>query len=137
MALAERIGLVPDLFGLWLTGELANEVTAASTTGLLDARSGGWAREIVAAARLPARSLCRRAGASRARCSARSCALHSDAVAGARGVPVWTVAAHDTASAFVAAPLRGPRAAVLSSGTWSLLGMEVDEPRFSAPTQPR
>jgi rhamnulokinase len=41
---AERIALVPDLFGLWLTGTLANEITAASTTGLLDARSGAWAR---------------------------------------------------------------------------------------------
>ena len=43
-------------------------------------------------------------------------------------VPVCAVAAHDTASAFVAAPLRDRSSAVLSSGTWSLLGLEVDEP---------
>ena len=40
LAAAERIALVPDLLALWLSGELANEVTNASTTGLLDARSG-------------------------------------------------------------------------------------------------
>jgi rhamnulokinase len=45
---------------------------------------------------------------------------------------VWTVAGHDTASAFVAAPLHGPRDAVLSSGTWSLLGTESDHPFLDA-----
>ena len=40
LAAAERIALVPDLFALWLSGESANEVTAASTTGLLDASAG-------------------------------------------------------------------------------------------------
>ena len=43
-----------------------------------------------------------------------------------------TVASHDTASAFVAAPLRGPRDAVLSSGTWSLLGARLDTPLLDA-----
>jgi rhamnulokinase len=43
-------------------------------------------------------------------------------------VPVCAVAAHDTASAFAAAPLRDRTSAVLSSGTWSLLGLELDEP---------
>ena len=44
------------------------------------------------------------------------------------GLPVWNVAAHDTASAFVAAPVASPNSAILSSGTWSLLGVEVDAP---------
>src|SRR3984893_1476017 len=127
MALAERIGLVPDLFGLWLTGELANEVTAASTTGLLDARSGRWAREIVASLGLPQVPF---AGepVPPGTLLGEVLALHADAVAGARGVPVWTVAAHDTASAFVATPLLASRTAVLSAGTWSLLGTGVAEP---------
>ena len=43
-------------------------------------------------------------------------------------LPVHAVAGHDTASAFAAAPVRTPHAAVLSSGTWSLLGLELDEP---------
>ena len=45
--------------------------------------------------------------------------------------PVHAVASHDTASAFVAAPLRNPHAAILSSGTWSLLGLELDAPVLS------
>jgi rhamnulokinase len=43
-------------------------------------------------------------------------------------VPIFAVASHDTASAFVAAPLRDERAAVLASGTWSLLGVELPAP---------
>ena len=39
---AEHIALVPDLLAYWLSGELANERTNASTTGLLDARTGEW-----------------------------------------------------------------------------------------------
>ena len=52
---AERIALVPDLLALWLCGELANERTNASTTGLLDARSGEWARDAIAQLGLPER----------------------------------------------------------------------------------
>jgi rhamnulokinase len=54
-----------------------------------------------------------------------------EAAGPAVATPVVTVAGHDTACAFVAAPLGGPQAAVLSSGTWSLLGLEVDEPVLS------
>ena len=50
---AARIALVPDLLSLWLCGELANEVTNASTTGLLDARSGTWARPLIERLGLP------------------------------------------------------------------------------------
>jgi rhamnulokinase len=57
LAAAERIALVPDLIALWLTGELANEATAASTTGLLDARTGTWARDLIAGLGLPALEL--------------------------------------------------------------------------------
>jgi rhamnulokinase len=129
--IAERIGLVPDLFGLWLTGELANEVTAASTTGLLDARSGGWAREIAARLGFPAGPF---AGDPVAPGTLLGPVLahHAEVAAGAAGVPVWTVAAHDTASAFVATPMRSANAAVLSSGTWSLLGAELAGPRLGA-----
>jgi len=118
---AARIALVPDLLAFWLSGALANEATAASTTGLLDAASGTWARELVTRVGLPAR-------------------LFRDVVEpgtalgpllehhGAGRPPVYAVAGHDTASAFVAAPVRDEHAAVLSSGTWSLLGLELTAP---------
>jgi rhamnulokinase len=123
---AARVALVGDLIALWLSGELVNEVTNASTTGLLDARSGTWARGLIERLGLPAAPF-----------------AHDPVEAGAtlgpvlahhelRGrVPVHAVASHDTASAFVAAPLRSERAAILSSGTWSLLGLELDGPVLS------
>jgi rhamnulokinase len=123
LAAAEHIALVPDLFALWLTGELTNEATAASTTGLLDARTGEWARELVGRLRLPAAPF---AGATIEPGTTIGPVL--DHHAGAAGAPVHAVAGHDTASAFAAVPLQGERAAVLSSGTWSLLGLELDAP---------
>ena len=52
---APAIALVPDLLAYWLSGELANERTNASTTGLLDARTGEWAHELIERLGLPAR----------------------------------------------------------------------------------
>jgi rhamnulokinase len=127
LAAAAHIALVPDLVALWLTGELRNEATAASTTGLLDARTGGWAREIAARLGLPAAPF---AGPTTEPGTTIGPVLehHRELAGGAAGAPVHAVAGHDTASAFAAVPLRGERAAVLSSGTWSLLGLELDAP---------
>jgi len=120
-AAAERIALVPDLLAYWLCGELANEVTNASTTGLLDARGGTWARELIARLGLPAAPFA--GDPIEAGTTLGPVLAHHEIEA-----PVHAVASHDTASAFAAAPLRSPRAAILSSGTWSLLGLELDRP---------
>jgi rhamnulokinase len=122
LAAAERVALVPDLLSYWLCGAFANEVTNASTTGLLDARSGTWARELIARLGLPAAPFA--GDPVEAGTTLGPVLAHHEIGA----VPVHAVASHDTASAFAAAPLRGERAAVLSSGTWSLLGLELDEP---------
>jgi rhamnulokinase len=121
LAQAAHLALVPDLFAHWLGGELANEATAASTTGLLDARTGAWAHDAIARLGLPARIFGPVAEPGTA-----LGALHPVHEAGA--APIYAVAGHDTASAFVAAPVRDERAAILSSGTWSLLGLELDAP---------
>ena len=121
LAATERIALVPDLIALRLTGEHANEITNASTTGLLDARAGTWARPLIERLGLPAAPFAGdpvEAGTTLGRMLG-----HHDIDA-----PVHAVASHDTASAFVAAPLRSSNAAILSSGTWSLLGLEIDAP---------
>ena len=52
---ASRLAMVPDLLALWLSGELANERTNASTTGLLDARTGDWATVLIERLGLPGR----------------------------------------------------------------------------------
>jgi rhamnulokinase len=118
---ASRLALVPDLLALWLSGELANERTNASTTGLLDARSGEWATDLAARLGLPGTLFDE--------------LVDPGAVLGPTlpehglgAVPVFAVASHDTASAFVAAPVRDEHAAILSSGTWSLLGLELPAP---------
>jgi len=126
-AAAARIALIPELLGLWLSGELVNEVTIASTTGLLEARSRRWASDLIARLGIPEGPF----GGEPTEPGGllgRVLPQHAAAAGAAAGTPVWIVAAHDTASAFVAAPLAGPDAAVLSSGTWSLLGLETDEP---------
>jgi rhamnulokinase len=127
LGVAERIALVPDLLALWLTGEATNERTNASTTGLLDARSGEWAWEVIDELGLPRRLF----GELIEPGTEIGSLLHVHTrEAGINGeVPVLAAASHDTASAFVAAPVRdGAQAAILSSGTWSLLGMELPAP---------
>jgi rhamnulokinase len=129
---AEHVAFVPDLFGLWMTGRLVNEATVASTSGLLGANDGRWARDIVAALGLPEAPFARdpvEAGTPVGALLTR----HVEACGQASQTTVWAVAGHDTASAFVAAPLQGERDAVLSSGTWSLLGIESDRPFLDAP----
>ncbi|HEX5780875.1 MAG TPA: rhamnulokinase family protein [Solirubrobacteraceae bacterium] len=118
---AERIALVPDLLAFWLSGELVNEVTNASTTGLLDARSGTWARGLIERLGLPAEPF---AGDPVEPGGTLGPVLAHHEIA----ADVHVAASHDTASAFVAAPVRGSGAAILSSGTWSLLGLELDAP---------
>lgn len=120
---AEHIALIPDLLGLWLTGTLANEATIASTTGLLDARTGGWACDTAEALGIPTRIF---QGDTVE--PGTFLGYVRSGVEKLAGLPVWNVAAHDTASAFVAAPVTSPNSAILSSGTWSLLGVEVDTP---------
>jgi rhamnulokinase len=129
LAVAERIALIPDLLGLWLTGTLANELTIASTTGLLQAHGPHWAVDLVGRLGLPRRPF---AGAVVQPGSELGPVLdgHAGLAGEAVGMTVRTVAGHDTASAFVAAPLNDRHGAILSSGTWSLLGVELDEPEL-------
>ena len=129
LAAAARIALMPDLLGLWLTGELVNESTIASTSGLLEAGRAQWALDLIERLGLPAKPF---AGEVTEPGVALGSVLpsHHDQAGSATGAPVWVVAGHDTASAFVAAPVNGLDSAILSSGTWSLLGLEVEEPQL-------
>jgi rhamnulokinase len=121
---AARVLLIPDLLAFWLSGEAANEITAASTTGLLDARTGRWALQAIERLGLPPRLF----GALVEPGTALGPLLDSH---GADGSPlVRAVAGHDTASAFAAAPVVDDDAAILSSGTWSLLGLELAAPEL-------
>jgi rhamnulokinase len=130
-SVAERIALIPDLIALWLTGTLANEETTASTTGLLQAHGRRWAVDLVGRLGLPPRPFAAEVTPPGVQLGA-VLPAHSDTAGAATGAAVRTVAGHDTASAFAAAPLSGSHGAVLSSGTWSLLGVELSEPELGA-----
>jgi rhamnulokinase len=127
LAAAERLLLIPDLIGFWLTGEARAEVTLASTTQLWDPRAGAWAEELIARLGLPRRLLAEPVAAP-----ARLGGVPPRVAAEAGiepGTPVWVVGAHDTASAVAAVPAAaGDDVAYVSSGTWSLVGVELDAP---------
>lgn len=126
---ADRLALIPDLLSYWLCGELANERTVASTTGLLEAGSGEWSRELIAGLGLPPRIF----GRVVAPGTVLAPALERH---GLGPTPVIATASHDTAAAFAAAPAELlSDAAILSSGTWSLLGLELAEPVLGEPAR--
>ncbi len=115
---AERLLMVPDLFHWFLSGEQVNEATIASTSQMLDMRTGKWAGGLLNQLGLPTHM------------------LHDTTAPGTTigtsrigNIPVVIPATHDTAAAVAAAP--GPQTgswAYLSSGTWSLMGVEIAEP---------
>ena len=116
---ASQVLMIPDLLSYRLTGVAGTEITNASTTGLLDPISRSWSAEITAALDLdpalfaPLREPGVPAGIAR----------------DFGGAPVYTVGSHDTASAVAAIPaVAGEHFAYISSGTWSLAGVELRTP---------
>jgi rhamnulokinase len=119
-----RMLMLPDLLGFWLTGKQVAERTNASTTGLLDIITGAWNATLIDKVSLP-RSLFPSLVDPGSRIG-----LLRDEVAAEVGaaVDVIAVGSHDTASAVVGVPMTEPGAAYVSSGTWSLVGLELDRP---------
>ncbi|MEI2264443.1 rhamnulokinase [Erwinia sp. CGal63] len=116
--------LIPDYFHYRLTGKLNWEYTNATTTQLLNSRSGDWDRELLAWT-----------GASPAwfgKPSVPGTKVGDWQTGAGLSVPVIAVATHDTASAVLAAPLNKENVAWLSSGTWSLMGFESRQPYNNA-----
>jgi len=125
---ADRLLLVPDLIGYWLTGEMVSERTNASTTGLLDARTREWDDELIARVGLE-RSLFPDLvdpGDPIGKVSA-----HVGERIGAPGLAVTAVGSHDTASAVLGVPIQSDDAAYISCGTWGLVGVELEAPILS------
>lgn len=130
LARAERMLLVPDLLGHWLTGEVVAEATNASTTQLLAVRTGDWARPLIEELELPGALFPPVVEAGSVLGPVRAAVAEETGVGGAS---VVAVASHDTAAAVVAVPTVDPgSAAYISSGTWSLVGVELDSPVVTA-----
>ena len=125
LGVADSILLIPDLVHSWLCGVRSSERTNASTTQCFDPRTRGWAGDLLERLDVPARLLPEivepgtRLGALEAAVADET---HLD------GTDVVAVATHDTGSAVAAVPFRRPDSVFVSVGTWSLVGLEVDEP---------
>lgn len=123
---AETLLMIPDLINYWLTGEKAGEFTNATTTQLYDLEAGNWARDLAGEMGIPGRIFPRIVPPA-----ARLGPMLPDVVdeTGIAGGPaVVTAASHDTASAVVAVPAADEDFAYVSSGTWSLAGVETPKP---------
>lgn len=119
-----RVLLVPDLLMFLATGEWATELTNASSTALVDARTHKFSAELMQALGL--------AHVRFAPLQHPGVVRGLTRIKGLPETPVVTVATHDTASAFAAVPMVGvDHAAVLSLGTWALIGTELPAPVLS------
>jgi rhamnulokinase len=123
---AAKVVMLPDLIAYRLTGELRTEATVASTTGLVDVYTGDWSPELLTALGLASNLLPPIEAPGGIRGEVRP-EIRAQIGASATTV-VTTVASHDTASAVAAIPALDERFAYVSSGTWSLVGLELGEP---------
>ncbi|MFJ4228895.1 rhamnulokinase family protein [Paenarthrobacter nicotinovorans] len=121
--------LIPDLIAFMLTGERRTEATNASTTGLLDAVAGEWATDFLDTLGLPRNIFPPLIQPGE------SVGALLPAIVERTGLPADTevvaVGSHDTASAVAAVPASAQDFAYISSGTWSLVGVELPEPVLS------
>lgn len=126
---AETLLLMPDLFHFLLTGNKASEFSIATTTQFYDPRQRDWATEMLAKMDLPWEIL------PDIVAPGTQVGTLLPAVAeetGARPLPVIAPASHDTGSAVAAVPAQGEDWCYISSGTWSLMGIETPEPLINA-----
>jgi rhamnulokinase len=125
LRMAKHFVTVPDLFNFWLTGKIACERTNASTTQFLDVHRREWSTEILHKLGIPTHLLppLVEAGTTLGDLLP-ELAAGSDALS---RTPVIAPACHDTGSAFAAVD-SGKNVALISSGTWSLLGTELTGP---------
>ena len=119
---AGRLLVMPALLTYWLCGSQACEATGASTTGCYDLRGGGWALDLLDRLGIPGHIF----GEVVPPGTELGPALPS---LGLGSVRVVATAGHDTASAVAAVPFEpGRTSAYVSSGTWSLVGLELPAP---------
>lgn len=127
---ASLLLFMPDLFHYLLTGEKTSEFTIASTSQLLDPRRRAWSEEVLEALELPSGfqmpdlltpgTVIGRLSPELAR------------MTGLADTVVTSACGHDTAAAVAAVPATGKNWAYISSGTWSLLGVELENPIIDA-----
>jgi rhamnulokinase len=126
LAAAATLLMIPDLFNYWLTGRTVGEYTIASTSQLLDARQRAWATDLAAELGIPAHILPPLVPPGTTLGNLRPEVMAE--VGLTQPVPVIATGSHDTANAVAAVPELDLHSAYISSGTWSLMGVEIPEP---------
>jgi len=128
LELADKMLFTPDLFAYFLTGKMGTEYTIASTSQMIDPHTRTWATGLLEKLGIPTKMLTEIEPAGTLRGTllpeiAKECGVDE--------IPVISVGTHDTASAVAAVPTQEDDFAYISSGTWSLLGVELDKPLTS------
>ena len=132
MDMADKLLFIPDLLNYFLTGKMATEYTIASTGMILDAAKRDFSYELLDKLGIrkdifaPIVQPCTDLGTLLPQIN--------DEV-GKNRIRVHTVASHDTASAVIAVPAKGEDFIYISSGTWSLMGMELNQPLINDATR--
>ena len=131
---ADQFLMIPDFIHWQLSGQKSNEFTNASTTQLLDPRSGTWSKNVIEALGLPGHIF------SEPVQPAADLGIITSDTAERTGLPsdarVIVPATHDTGSAVLAVPAASfaqakPDWCYISCGTWSLMGVELSQPNLS------
>ena len=128
MAATDKILFIPDALAYLLTGEQITEYTIASTAQMIDPRTKQWDADILSLLGLTPEHF------GPITMPGQQIGVLTEEVQSLTGfgaVPVVAVASHDTGSAVAGTQLEGDDAAYLSSGTWSLMGIESQEPIIS------
>jgi rhamnulokinase len=125
LEIARTFLTIPDLFNYWLTGQKVCEFSNATTTQCYDPRERNWALSMLDRLGIPTAIF---------PAIVQPGAVLGDLLSGvvadtdlARPISVIAPACHDTGSAVAAVPAAGPHFAWISSGTWSIVGAEVNE----------
>lgn len=122
---AEKLLFTPDLLAYWLTGRQAVERTIASTSQLVDPATGEWAWGVIDALGLPRKIFGEIVAPGTVLGPVREEVAE---IIGRAGIPVVATACHDTAAAVAGIPMEAGGSLWLSSGTWSIMGIETTEP---------
>jgi rhamnulokinase len=122
--MAEKVLFVPDALSWMLTGEAVCEYTIASTSQMLDPRTGDLSEKLIESVGMKRSQFGRMVQPGT---QIGTLTEEVQKMTGLGPVPVIAVAGHDTGAAVAAVPAKDERFAYLSSGTWSLMGIETKE----------
>lgn len=112
---ADSFLMAPDLLNYWLTGAKVCEFSDVTTTQMFNPTTGGWATDLMDRLGIPSHIF-------------PEIVQPGTHLGTYQGIPVIAPACHDTGSAVASIPTQTEDFAYISSGTWSLVGLEVDEP---------